>query len=76
MVSRLVRLSVCIVFCILFLFLSTYSISTSYCSFDSFIAGQLIYEKLPQDISDRHVLLLDPILGTGLFLHFFFLYWF
>lgn len=26
---------------------------------------QLIYEKLPQDISDRHVLLLDPILGTG-----------
>jgi hypothetical protein len=27
---------------------------------------QLIYEKLPNDISDRHVLLLDPILGTGL----------
>lgn len=27
---------------------------------------QLIYEKLPQDISERHVLLLDPILGTGL----------
>ncbi|XP_020222299.1 uridine kinase-like protein 4 isoform X1 [Cajanus cajan] len=26
---------------------------------------QLIYEKLPNDISDRHVLLLDPILGTG-----------
>ncbi|XP_021740785.1 uridine kinase-like protein 3 isoform X1 [Chenopodium quinoa] len=26
---------------------------------------QLIYEKLPQDIADRHVLLLDPILGTG-----------
>ncbi|KAL4312013.1 hypothetical protein GQ457_01G006220 [Hibiscus cannabinus] len=26
---------------------------------------QLIYEKLPQDISERHVLLLDPILGTG-----------
>ncbi|KAG6755652.1 hypothetical protein POTOM_041485 [Populus tomentosa] len=26
---------------------------------------QLIYEKLPQDILDRHVLLLDPILGTG-----------
>ncbi|MBA0580428.1 hypothetical protein Gorai_022644, partial [Gossypium raimondii] len=25
---------------------------------------QLIYEKLPQDISERHVLLLDPILGT------------
>ncbi|MBA0606785.1 hypothetical protein Godav_019202 [Gossypium davidsonii] len=29
---------------------------------------QLIYEKLPQDISERHVLLLDPILGTGAFL--------
>ncbi|XP_016705919.1 uridine kinase-like protein 4 isoform X2 [Gossypium hirsutum] len=27
--------------------------------------GKLIYEKLPQDISERHVLLLDPILGTG-----------
>uniref|UniRef100_A0A2N9GYZ0 uridine/cytidine kinase n=1 Tax=Fagus sylvatica TaxID=28930 RepID=A0A2N9GYZ0_FAGSY len=26
---------------------------------------QLIYEKLPMDISERHVLLLDPILGTG-----------
>ncbi|XP_052207133.1 uridine kinase-like protein 3 isoform X2 [Diospyros lotus] len=26
---------------------------------------QLIYEKLPEDISQRHVLLLDPILGTG-----------
>ncbi|XP_071736564.1 uridine kinase-like protein 4 [Rutidosis leptorrhynchoides] len=26
---------------------------------------QLIYEKLPQHMSDRHVLLLDPILGTG-----------
>ncbi|CAN1134007.1 Uridine kinase-like protein 4 [Linum perenne] len=25
----------------------------------------LIYEKLPKDIADRHVLLLDPILGTG-----------
>ena len=25
----------------------------------------LIYEKLPNDISERHVLLLDPILGTG-----------
>jgi len=30
------------------------------------IIEQLIYEKLPNDISDRHVLLLDPILGTGL----------
>ncbi|XVF54671.1 hypothetical protein PTKIN_Ptkin05aG0199700 [Pterospermum kingtungense] len=26
---------------------------------------QLIYEKLPQDISQMHVLLLDPVLGTG-----------
>ncbi|KAJ8532484.1 hypothetical protein K7X08_012407 [Anisodus acutangulus] len=26
---------------------------------------QLIYEKLPLDIAERHVLLLDPILGTG-----------
>ncbi|KAG8384961.1 hypothetical protein BUALT_Bualt04G0172600 [Buddleja alternifolia] len=26
---------------------------------------QLIYEKLPQDICERHVLLLDPVLATG-----------
>ncbi|KAI9079443.1 hypothetical protein K1719_038525 [Acacia pycnantha] len=26
---------------------------------------QLIYRKLPKDISERHVLLLDPVLGTG-----------
>ncbi|XP_027334363.1 uridine kinase-like protein 1, chloroplastic isoform X2 [Abrus precatorius] len=26
---------------------------------------QLIYEKLPKDISERHVLLMDPVLGTG-----------
>ncbi|EPS74587.1 uridine kinase, partial [Genlisea aurea] len=26
---------------------------------------QLIYEKLPKDISSRHVLLLDPVLATG-----------
>jgi uridine kinase len=26
---------------------------------------RLIYEKLPKDIKDRHVLLLDPILATG-----------
>jgi Uracil phosphoribosyltransferase len=25
----------------------------------------LIYEKLPHDIAQRHVLLLDPVLGTG-----------
>ncbi|VAH93869.1 unnamed protein product [Triticum turgidum subsp. durum] len=27
---------------------------------------QLIYHNLPKDIAKRHVLLLDPILGTGL----------
>ena len=26
---------------------------------------ELIYEKLPRDIADRHVLLMDPILGSG-----------
>ncbi len=26
---------------------------------------ELIYEKLPADIAERHVLLLDPILATG-----------
>uniref|UniRef100_A0A453L7W1 uracil phosphoribosyltransferase n=1 Tax=Aegilops tauschii subsp. strangulata TaxID=200361 RepID=A0A453L7W1_AEGTS len=26
---------------------------------------QLIYHKLPMDIDERHVLLLDPVLGTG-----------
>ncbi|KMZ66639.1 Uridine kinase [Zostera marina] len=26
---------------------------------------QLVYHNLPKDIADRHVLLLDPILGTG-----------
>ena len=26
---------------------------------------QLFYSKLPQDIKDRHVLLLDPMLATG-----------
>ncbi|XP_015576188.1 uridine kinase-like protein 5 isoform X2 [Ricinus communis] len=35
---------------------------------DSYIAMmlmQLIYEKLPADISSRHVLLLDPVLASG-----------
>jgi hypothetical protein len=31
------------------------------------ISLQLIYQNLPKDIANRHVLLLDPILGTGLF---------
>lgn len=30
-----------------------------------FQCNQLIYEKLPNDISERHVLLLDPVLATG-----------
>ncbi|KAH0997790.1 hypothetical protein GBA52_021654 [Prunus armeniaca] len=35
------------------------------CFLIDLIDEQLIYEKLPNDISERHVLLLDPILGTG-----------
>ncbi|KAL7179468.1 hypothetical protein ACSBR1_042793 [Camellia fascicularis] len=30
-----------------------------------FQTKKLIYEKLPKDISERHVLLLDPVLATG-----------
>jgi uridine kinase len=26
---------------------------------------EVIYERLPSDIADRHVLLLDPLVGTG-----------
>ena len=26
---------------------------------------ELVYEKLPRDIAERHVLLLDPMLGCG-----------
>mmetsp|Transcript_14962 Transcript_14962/g.38051 ORF Transcript_14962/g.38051 Transcript_14962/m.38051 type:complete len:129 (-) Transcript_14962:194-580(-) len=26
---------------------------------------QLVYERLPSDIKERHVLLMDPIIGTG-----------
>lgn len=26
---------------------------------------EVVYERLPADIADRHVLLLDPVLGTG-----------
>lgn len=44
------------------LFQSRCSISSL---FDIWITLQLVYEKLPNDISERHVLLLDPILGTG-----------
>ena len=29
------------------------------------VEQELIYEKLPGDIAERHVLLMDPILATG-----------
>ena len=32
---------------------------------DKLVQQELIYEKLPADIAERHVLLMDPILGTG-----------
>lgn len=32
---------------------------------DNLVAQELIYEKLPADIAERHVLLMDPILATG-----------
>eukprot|EP01024_Parvocaulis_polyphysoides_P030043 TRINITY_DN2730_c0_g1_i5.p2 TRINITY_DN2730_c0_g1~~TRINITY_DN2730_c0_g1_i5.p2 ORF type:complete len:130 (-),score=15.82 TRINITY_DN2730_c0_g1_i5:211-600(-) len=32
---------------------------------DDAAQDELVYEKLPSDIAQRHVLLMDPILGTG-----------
>lgn len=32
---------------------------------DKLVEQELVYEKLPADIAERHVLLLDPILATG-----------
>lgn len=32
---------------------------------DHVMDKELIYEKLPADIAERHVLLMDPILATG-----------
>eukprot|EP00884_Botryococcus_braunii_P007954 jgi/Botrbrau1/1715/Bobra.116_2s0057.1 len=32
---------------------------------DNLVAQELVYEKLPADIAERHVLLMDPILATG-----------
>ncbi|KAL3148876.1 hypothetical protein ABBQ32_001746 [Trebouxia sp. C0010 RCD-2024] len=32
---------------------------------DTVVEQELIYEKLPGDIAERHVLLMDPILATG-----------
>jgi hypothetical protein len=32
---------------------------------DNVVDKELIYEKLPADIAERHVLVMDPILATG-----------
>ncbi len=32
---------------------------------DNLVQQELVYEKLPADIAERHVLLMDPILATG-----------
>ena len=32
---------------------------------DNLVEQEIIYEKLPADIAERHVLLMDPILATG-----------
>jgi uracil phosphoribosyltransferase len=32
---------------------------------DHVMEKELIYEKLPADIAERHVLVMDPILATG-----------
>jgi uracil phosphoribosyltransferase len=32
---------------------------------DAAMEQALVYEKLPRDIAERHVLLLDPMLGCG-----------
>ena len=32
---------------------------------DNVVDKELIYEKLPADIAERHVMLMDPILATG-----------
>lgn len=32
---------------------------------DHVLQQDTIYEKLPADIADRYVLLMDPIVGTG-----------
>ena len=35
------------------------------CAQNGSVEEELVYEKLPKDIAERHVLLMDPILGTG-----------
>lgn len=54
--------------CSRFLYVICYSGTVVLTIFPPFI--KLIYEKLPKDISERHVLLLDPVLGTGELLSF------
>eukprot|EP00261_Vitis_vinifera_P040689 XP_019081932.1 PREDICTED: uridine kinase-like protein 1, chloroplastic [Vitis vinifera] len=43
----------------------SYVCSSSHHTFSVSASKQLIYEKLPNDISERHVLLLDPVFATG-----------
>lgn len=59
--SVLLHLLLCVVFLLI----------NSYLSLVSHYVNnmQLIYENLPSDISGRHVLLLDPVLATGLNFH-------
>ena len=35
------------------------------CAANDTVEEELVYEKLPSDIDKRHVLMMDPILGTG-----------
>ena len=43
----------------------SWSLACSMCFRGHEIEQELIYEKLPADIAERHVLLMDPILATG-----------
>lgn len=51
--------------CVVFLLINSYLSLVSHYVHNM----QLIYENLPSDISGRHVLLLDPVLATGLNFH-------
>ena len=35
------------------------------CAANNTVEEELVYEKLPSDIANRHVLMMDPMLGTG-----------
>jgi uracil phosphoribosyltransferase len=39
--------------------------SSGVCASQRQVEQEIIYEKLPADIADRFVLLMDPVLGTG-----------